>query len=44
MLLESQEGSDQCVENSAISTDNSEDSNIFRDPDHDPFEAESEDD
>ena len=36
--------SDQCVENSAISTDNSDDSDIFHNSDHDPFDAESEKD
>ena len=43
-LLESKHGSDKCVENSAISTDNSEYSDIFHDSDHDIFEAESKDD
>ena len=44
VLLESEEASDQCVDNSAISTDNSEDSDIFHDSDHDPFDAESKED
>ena len=44
VLSESEEGSNQRVENSAISTDNSEDSPIFDDSDHDPFDAESEED
>ena len=35
---------DQRVENSAISTDNSEEFDILHDSDHDPFEAESEED
>ena len=44
VLLESEQGSDHCIENNAISTDNSEDSDIFHNSDHDPFEAESEED
>ena len=44
VLLESEVGSDQCVKNSAISTDNSEDSDVFHDSNHNPFDAESEDD
>ena len=30
--------SDQCIENSVISIDNSEDSDIFHNSDHDPFD------
>ena len=41
VLLELEEGRDQCIGNNAISTDNSEDSNIFHDSDQDPFVAES---
>ena len=44
VLLESEVGSDQCVKNSAISIDNSEDSDVFHDYNHDPFDPESEDD
>ena len=42
--LESEVGSDQCIENSAISTDSSEDSDVFHDSNHDPFDSESEED
>ena len=44
VLLESGGDSDQYIENSTISTDISEDSDIFHDLDHDPFDAESEED
>ena len=44
VLLESKESSHQCWKNSAISTDNSEDSDIFHDPNHGHFDVESEDD
>ena len=43
-MLESEEDSHECIENSAISTDNSEGSDIFHNADRDPFYAESEED
>ena len=36
--------SNQCIENSTISIDNSEDSDISHNSDHLPFDAESKDD
>ena len=42
--LESEVGSDQYVKSSAISTDNSEDSDVFHNSNHDPFDAEREED
>ena len=43
VLLESEVGRDQRLENSAISRGNSEDSDVFHDSNRDPFDAESED-
>ena len=37
-------GSGQCVKNSAISADNSKDSDVFHDSKHDPFDSESDED
>ena len=44
LLLESKEGGDQCLENRAIITDNSEDFDIFHDSNRGHFDAESEED
>ena len=43
-LLETEVDNNQCVENSATSVENSEDFDMFYNSNHNPFDAENEDD
>ena len=43
-LLQSEVASNQCIENDIISTDNSENSDVFHNSNHNLFDSESEED